>query len=215
MDLNERFKTARKLAGISQLKLAEAVGCTRVAVTMWESGATKKIEGTLLVRAAKTLNVRPEWLALGEEPMRAFAEEEFVMVPRHEVAASLGYGMENVSEQVVDHLAFKHRWLVDSGLDRNHLALISAVGDSMTPTINDGDLLLIDKRISKIKDLKNGTIYVFRVDTHLYAKRIQRRMDGSILVMSDNKIYSDEVISADSLADIHFIGRVVWIGRTI
>ncbi|MBF0437208.1 MAG: helix-turn-helix domain-containing protein [Magnetococcales bacterium] len=215
MDIKERLKLARQLAGISQAKLAEAAGCTRVAVTMWESGTTKKIDAMLLVRASKALNVRPEWLALGEEPMHPFPEEEFAMVPLHEVVASLGRGQENYSEQVVDHLAFKSRWLRGQNLDRQKLVLISAVGDSMTPTIDEGDMLLVDMRESQAQDLRNGAIYVLRIDSQLYAKRIQRRMDGSIVVMSDNKIYSEEVISGEKLAGIIFVGRVVWVGRTL
>ena len=215
MDIRDRLKSARKLAGISQLKLSEAIGCTRAAVTMWESGVTKKIDGVLLVRAAKELRVRPEWLAVGEEPMRSFDEEEFAMVPRHDIAASMGAGAEVYSEQIVEHLAFKVKWLSEYGLDRHNLALISAVGDSMEPTITEGDLLLVDKRPSEIQQLKNGTIYVLRIDAQLYAKRIQRKMDGSIAIMSDNKIYSEETVSAERLNDLHIIGRVAWIGRAI
>jgi phage repressor protein C with HTH and peptisase S24 domain len=215
MDIRDRLKSARKLAGISQLKLSEAIGCTRAAVTMWESGVTKKIDGVLLVRAAKELRVRPEWLAVGEEPMRVFDDEEFAMVPRHDVEASMGAGAEIYDEQIVEHLAFKVKWLNDYGLDRKHLALISAVGDSMEPNITEGDLLLVDKRPSQIQSLKNGTIYVLRIDTQLYAKRIQRKMDGSIAIMSDNKIYSEEVVPAERLNDLHIIGRVAWIGRAL
>jgi phage repressor protein C with HTH and peptisase S24 domain len=213
MDIRDRLKSARKLAGISQLKLSEAIGCTRAAVTMWESGVTKKIDGVLLVRAAKELRVRPEWLAIGEEPMHIFDEEEFAMVPRYDVEASMGGGAEVDGELVIEHLAFKVKWLSECGLDRHHLALINAVGDSMEPTIVGGDILLVDKRQAAIKDLQAGVIYVLRIDTQLYAKRIQRKTDGSVAIMSDNKIYSEETVPADRLNDIHIIGRVAWIGR--
>lgn len=74
------------------------------------------------------------------------SESDFILVPRYDVKASAGSGSNIQSEQVVDHLAFKRDWVADMDLQHDHLALISAKGDSMEPTIKNGDLLLVDTR---------------------------------------------------------------------
>jgi transcriptional regulator with XRE-family HTH domain len=54
----------------SQAALARAVGISQPTVNNWLSGQTKTIRGDLLVRVAAQLDVRPEWLANGDGPMR-------------------------------------------------------------------------------------------------------------------------------------------------
>jgi len=79
---------------------------------------------------AATANVRSGWLATGEgqkEKGKQFSvieehsrynlsKEEFALVPRYNVQASMGGGADVHSEQVVDHLAFKRSWLKDMDL---------------------------------------------------------------------------------------------------
>lgn len=56
--------------GLTQAGLARACGIKGASVSAWMSGKTKKIEGANLLRAAKYLDVNPEWLATGSGPMR-------------------------------------------------------------------------------------------------------------------------------------------------
>ncbi|PLX96698.1 MAG: hypothetical protein C0622_14210 [Desulfuromonas sp.] len=137
---------------------------------------------------------------------------EFVLVPRYNVQASMGGGADVHSEQVVDHLAFKRTWLKEMDLQAEHLALITAKGDSMYPTIKDGCLMLIDTR--KDQSIRDG-IYVLRWDGALLAKRLQRLLDGAILVKSDNPIYQEIKAEKDQVELLDIIGRVVWSGGKI
>lgn len=58
-------------------------------------------------------------------------------------------------------------------------------------------------------------IYVLRFGDELYAKRLQKRFDGSIELISDNKEYKDQIVKTDELDQLAIIGKVVWIGKDL
>lgn len=139
--------------------------------------------------------------------------EDFVFVAKYEVAASAGNGTLIHDEAVVDHLAFKRSWISQTlGLDPLHLALIDARGDSMSPTIESGDLLLLDTRRGSAR---SEGIYVINLAGSLLVKRLRIKLTGSIDVMSDNPRYVSETISGAELDRLVVVGRVVWHGRKI
>ena len=143
-------------------------------------------------------------------PTAQFAQN-FVMVPRYDVQASAGYGAIINSEQVVDYLAFKKEWVHHNlRTEAPNLALITADGDSMEPTIKNGDLLLIDLYETRVK---KDSIYILRWQDLLIAKRLQWRYDGSLLIRSDNSAYSDEIVQEEALETLQILGRVIWFGR--
>lgn len=135
------------------------------------------------------------------------------MVPRYNVKVSLGGGSLVESEQVVDYLAFKSDWIrTKMHLNPADLILISAIGDSMYPTLRDGDLILLDKSKTTVSD---DAIYVLRFDGNLIAKRLQKLFDGSVQIKSDNIIYDPQMVPADRVQDLAIIGRVMWIGGRV
>jgi phage repressor protein C with HTH and peptisase S24 domain len=140
-------------------------------------------------------------------------DSDYVKVPRHAVTASAGHGAVITDESVVDHLAFRRTWIAQSlGVDPTHLALIDARGDSMSPTIESGDLLLLDTRNG---GAKSEGIYVINLAGALLVKRLRIKLSGSVEVMSDNPKYSSETISGSELDRLLLVGRVVWHGRKI
>lgn len=68
MSMGKRIEEARIAAKISKSGLARAVGVSASAVTQWLSDETKKLEGPNLLKAAKALNVSPDWLSSGRGP---------------------------------------------------------------------------------------------------------------------------------------------------
>ncbi len=71
--------------------------------------------------------------------------DEYVRVPRYEVAASAGGGAFIESEQIVDYLTFRAEWVRNAlGVALNQLALINVIGDSMEPSLSEGDVVLLD-----------------------------------------------------------------------
>lgn len=83
------------------------------------------------------------------------------------------------------------------------LGIIQAVGNSMHPTINEGDLLLFQCDGSAI----DGGIYIIEFDGDYFTKRLIKR--PSIKLISDNKVY--EPIEIANMQEIKIIGRVVGV----
>lgn len=139
------------------------------------------------------------------------APEGFVLVPRYDVAASMGNGAVIHSEQIVDHLAFRAEWVrTELGTSPKSLILISAIGDSMDPSLRAGDLLLIDRGVESVKQ---DAIYAIAQDGELRIKRIQRLFDGSLIIKSDNPQYGPENLTVEQAERMRIVGRVVWSGR--
>ncbi|MXY69527.1 MAG: helix-turn-helix transcriptional regulator [Acidobacteriia bacterium] len=130
----------------------------------------------------------------------------YVSAPRYEVQAAAGSGEEVLDESVKGYLGFNKTWLRERNLSASNLAVIEVRGDSMEPTLHDGDSVLLDMRSPQLKD---GGIYTLRRGGELLVKRL-RRQGASWLIVSDNLSYAVE--SLDENVDV--LGRVVWLGRT-
>lgn len=147
-------------------------------------------------------------------PAPKFDDEQFVLVPRYDIQASAGPGAFTDEEQIVDWLAFSREWVRSTlRVDPKWLVLLSALGDSMEPTIRAGDLLLVDRSVERFRD---DAIYVIQIAGQLMVKRIQRFFDGAVVVKSDNSsAYVQQTLTKDEAEAAHVAGRVRWIGRMI
>ena len=83
----------------------------------------------------------------------------------------------------------------------------TAMGDSMEPHIGNGDLLLVDTTDQTIRSFG---IYVIEVRAERLVKRVQRKFDGSLILISDNTRYLPETIGPDLATDVRVVGRVIW-----
>lgn len=150
-----------------------------------------------------------------DEPKQQFSAVKNVeseeKVPFYNAFASAGFGAINTDVyKPDDYIGLSQQWLTQRGLNRNGLMFIMASGDSMYPTINDGDMLLINRNATTPRD---GKIYVVRSGEQLWVKRVQGIING-IRLISDNKaIYSPIDVYFDESLDFEVIGQVVFIGR--
>jgi len=85
----------------------------------------------------------------------------------------------------------------------NTIEAINVDGESMEPTLQDGSIVFIDREQTNIN--KDG-IFIARTTAGLFIKRIRQRADGMIELISDNKAYSPEIITAD---EVEIVGRVI------
>jgi len=138
--------------------------------------------------------------------------DRFSMIPFYDVEASAGAGSLVEQELKTSEMAFRKDWLRFKGLQISKCALIKAKGDSMEPTIHDGDLLLVDTSIDAIKD---DSIYIVQTEHHLIVKRIQQDWDGSLIVISDNPRYEKRIIGSEQVKEVKIAGRVRWYGHEI
>lgn len=140
------------------------------------------------------------------------AKRTVVMVPILSVGASAGPGAAVEGEAVDAGFGFDPRWLRKLGADPRALSIIRVEGDSMAPTLGDGDDILVDSSDAASR-LRDG-IYVLRMDDMLMVKRIARAPGrGVVDVVSDNSQYpTHRAVSLDMVA---LVGRVVWAGRKV
>ena len=136
-----------------------------------------------------------------------------VPVMRSEVRASAGPGAIAGDERGRPYFAFDPRWLkAITAAPSSKLSLIRVEGDSMAPTLNADDDILIDRAACE-EQLRDG-IYVLRVDDTLLVKRLAVHPVGRrVTVQSDNPAYGD--LPDCGLDEIECIGRVIWAGRRI
>ncbi len=227
MSLADRLKKARNSLSKEQKEMAEILGISFRSWQDYELG--KSVPGGKVFESLTRQGFNANWLLAGEGPMMRgttqdqvswdrtesgrhhIEDDEFVLVPRYEVAASAGGGAVIHSEQIVDYLSFKSEWIQQVlGLSEKDLALINVKGDSMEPTLSNEDLILVDLRTKGVED---NSVYVLQFDGVLLVKRLQRKFDGSVVVISDNAIYAPEMIRKDMVETLNVVGRVVWCGR--
>ena len=134
-------------------------------------------------------------------------------VKRHPVMVSAGPGAIVTEELGKPYFAFDERWLKQlTASGPSNLSIVRVEGDSMTPTLNAGDDILVD--LADAGDRLRDGIYVLRIDDALVVKRIALNPVGKrVTVQSDNPAYPDWPDC--TLADINPIGRVIWSGRRV
>jgi phage repressor protein C with HTH and peptisase S24 domain len=202
-------KVLRQFGSVADL--ARVIGVSDNAIYKWLSGRGQPSVANL-VALANAAKVSLAWLATGHEEApskrataRGTEHNGFAYVARYDVKGPGPRGELLRSDQIVDYLAFKKEWIQSRlNLDPRNLLLIEAVGDSMTPTLEESDLLLVDLGEPRFR---HDGIYVLRRDNELAVKRLQRRPDGTLNIISDNPAYESSTVASDS---VHIIGRVIW-----
>lgn len=203
--------------GLTQAELAERVDVSPYAVTKWIQ--TGKISRVNAVAVAKALDLTLDQLLtvrlivhgsdeiIGEPGGKYFFVNK-VASPR----LSAGNGTIVFEHEEIDNShAFRTSWLQKNGYSRDKLKLFPVDGFSMSPTMEDGEIVLVNLADTTIR---SGKIYAILVDDEPRIKRLFKRSDGSIEIRSDNLSpqFPVEVVGSDAIKELRIIGRVVWRG---
>lgn len=136
--------------------------------------------------------------------------EPTVTVPILANAGSMGGGMDALHEDVmVGALTLSENWVskIVRPSRQGALRFIHGFGDSMSPTFEDGDVLLVDTGVRDPQSIDG--VYVLAANNRIYIKRVRCRMDGAMEVSSDNPtVKTVDVLNGDNALDV--LGRVVW-----
>lgn len=223
MTLGQRIAEARAQAGLNQSQLADRLGLSPQSIQQWEYGKTspriKRIE-----EIAKLLNVTPEWLQFGmiqgekagvteavAEITGSFAVTSSARIPFFNVELAAGVGTHIDMEEVSEHINIGNEILERHNIAPGYVVAATVKGESMSPRLLNGDVVLINTNEKRPVD---GKIYAIAVDDDLKVKRLNRCFDGSWLICSDNKhdpTYRDERVSPPDLDKLRIIGRVFMI----
>lgn len=138
---------------------------------------------------------------------------KLVAIPLYDIGASAGSGSFVEDERPVAHFAFDHRWLMGTcASDPGCLSIIKVDGDSMVPTIANGEDIMVDRSEDGLR--LNDGIYVLRRDDTLIVKRLSLHpVTKRVTISSDNAAYSSWPDCEPG--SIEVVGRVIWAGRKI
>lgn len=212
-------------------RLARAMGVSPSAFRKWLRGEAEPSRERL-VALADAAKVGIAWLAKGEGPgpsmgpldntdrrarsadkSRVAESDDFILLPKRLEAAAAGTGNPPPAMLDTEYIAFRQDWVRSVlGIDPAHLILETAVGESMHPTIRDGDLLLVD---TTDRAVASFGVYVLEVGDERLVKRVQRKLDGTLVLISDNETYQPDQVSGNMLQTVTVVGRVVWGGGVI
>jgi len=150
---------------------------------------------------------------LGAPTRRSGPVVELVQVPILDVDASAGHGALAEMEAKSSQFGFEEKWLRRLTASKaSSLSIIHVLGDSMEPTLHDGDEVLVDLGDGQSR-LRDG-IYVLRMDDALSVKRIAIEPSGRrISVTSDNPTYPSW--NGLDRRNVNIVGRVLWFGRQL
>ncbi|GKM06782.1 hypothetical protein NUBL21995_31270 [Klebsiella pneumoniae] len=201
---------------MTQKALGEAVGVSQAAIQKIETG--RAAQTTKLLDIANALRVRPEWLSSGTGAMSADREsdknpsrtnQDVFRVDILDLAVSAGPGIVNQEFveilRSVEYEPAEARHMFD-GRKAENIRIINVRGDSMSGTIEPGDLLFVD---ISVKSFDGDGIYAFLYDDTAHVKRLQKMKD-KLLVISDNKSYAAwDPIEKDEMNRVFVFGKVI------
>ncbi len=221
----ERLREAVLRAGGNKV-VSAASGVPASTLGVYLAGGSWKLDTALAL--AQACETSLEWIVTGVGPRELgrrtgsvsvigtgetegggnVALHEYAIVPRFDVRASAGKGNQVEGEELKGYLALEENFLRQV-LNRRSQDMVSieATGDSMEPGIHDGDLLVVD---TSVQDVQNSRVYVLDVNGELLVKRLSLRLDGAVIVRSDNAKYEAETVLPSDRNTLRIIGQVIY-----
>jgi hypothetical protein len=152
---------------------------------------------------------------VGEAPA-TYHPDEYIWVPFIDIPASAGSGTIADNSAFRKPEPFKKIWITEVlKANPQNLHFMYVEGDSMEPTLLNGEMILIDTNAQVRKHLRDQ-VYVVRSNGNIFVKRIQISFDKTIKLISDNPRHLPETIDlSDQSQDFEVLGRVLWTGRKL
>ena len=225
--LGEKIRLIRKSLELNQLEFAKKLGFkSATAVSKFEDNSRNPKKNNL-IEIAKMGNITLDELLIGIEFKEYpnangpagikpivnnsadgyVSSDEFMFIRQMRGKISAGGGLE--PDDTVDlRIAFRKDWITHKGKPEN-MSLIKVDGDSMIPTLLNGDLVLVDHGKNYIAS--QGGIYAISVNHEIMIKRVQPVFpNGKLRVISDNKQYEAYEIESDK---VKINGKIIWFAR--
>lgn len=228
MALGRNVKLVRELRGFTQKELSDRTEgvVSQAALSALESRDSKRsvflkeLAKALCVPTATLLKTNLDPAELEGQPIVAWEdnspeEEGFVDIPEYELCLSAGNGFENSPESCfkvqtgAPSVRYRLDFFASRGVSPERCKRFRVSGESMEPLLYDGDRILVNT--APQERIKDGAVYAVNYDGELRVKRLQKRLDGTLTLISDNPSYPPEIVPPDILQD----GRFFIIGKVI
>lgn len=205
--------------GISLKEMSEAAGKNHAYLQQFVArGSPRELPEDVRAVVASMLGIDEQIIApagrLLVRPEMKFARpgEAFETIPIFDIRASAGPGSFAEDGEPIGWQPYRSQELARlTAADTSQLAVIRVAGDSMEPTLNNADQVLVDRTVRRVG--RDG-IYILDLDSDLLVKRCQVDLQTRhIIVKSDNPAY--ETLRVTNASRIVVLGRVIWIGRAL
>lgn len=211
---SERLKEAMELRNMKQSDLVRITGIDKASVSLYVSGRYSP-KGDKLYKLAMALNVSSAWLSGFNVPMQddevyeqsniSTVSEHLYNVPIFE-SASAGFGVAAIND-IVDYIALPFRTKAEA----DETLCIRVKGDSMSPKIEDGDLIQVQKQTS----VDSGDVAVVLIDSEEgLVKKVEYDKEY-IKLISFNPYYPPIEFKGKDVLRISVVGKVKKIIRDL
>lgn len=199
MDFQTRLKRAMFLQNVRQADLVKKTGISDAKISCYVNGKYKPNAATL-AKLAAALDVSPSWL-IGEI-------EEMKRAPRSVSDLPLPIVLPSKIPVIGDVAAGvpipAQEDIVGSVYTEKDVFALRIKGDSMSPRIMDGDVVLVDQNACP----EDGDVVIALVGDEATCKILKKTHDRVTLVPF-NAAYPPFVYTGDEIADLHVLGVVV------
>lgn len=205
--------------GLQHKDLVAATGASKGTVTNWISGVNNPT-GKRLVLLAQALKTSENWLLTGNqtpeftqvEPWDSNTplDDDEIEIPFFK-DFSFACGGGSIGEAIANEtrkLRMSKATLRNLSITKENAVAATAIGDSMSPTIKDGDTIHVDLGRKNIKD---GKIFAICLGGLFYCKRLYNLPLGGVRIVSDNSTEFPEIqLNAQEVVDqqLEIIGWV-------
>ncbi len=165
-----------------------------------------KIPYAELLDFCATKSISINWMLYGQSPESLIeATNRFFMVKYYsDNYASAGGGSESEYEgREKIEIPAQFIFMLGGEKELKNIEALNVTGDSMEPTFSDSDIVFINR--DKI-NLQKGGVFTIRTEAGVFIKRVQKRIDGKVDIISDNDVYSTQTLDHN---EFEVIGKVV------
>lgn len=202
-EFKDRLEEALKLRDMKPAELARVSGVTEGAISQYRKGAYNATQRNL-EKIARVLRVPIPWLMGATDSMIFEIPEGFQPMPQMDnvpLVGEIACGTPILAEQnVEDVVSIPSEWHASFTL--------MCKGDSMAPTIKEGDLVAI--RIQP--EVENGEIAAVRIENEATLKRVYLH-DDYIELRPDNMAHPSIIRRKNEMNDVHIEGKAVGLCR--
>ncbi len=213
MSFGQRLKEERKKRKFTQEVLAKSLGIHKTSLLSYEKETVSPPASFLEKLASLSFDVN--YILTGikntfNNQEQNSSDDSTIYIPLVNAVLCAGYGSLETQDNILDRVPFPRSFIEQKG-NPNNMVLFRVSGDSMSPTIYDKDMVLIDE--SK-KTLETGKIYAVGFEDVIYLKQIDF-LPKTIVLKSHNKDYKDIELDKNEYNDEQFriIGKVLWVSR--
>lgn len=232
--IGTRIEERRNALNLSRNAVCEQLGGVALStLQLWEKNEREPQAG-MIIKLAEILNTTVEYLLTGKEQekkttaekptgslvsraferMQELLDDGVSMVDCYSsINVSAGFGSFNEGATEADgQEPYSDSLLCSLGVKAEKCAVFWANGNSMLPTINDGDQMLVD--LSR-KEIQGDRIYLVQNGESVWVKRVKMEWDGISLISDNKEEYPPISIKSSDAQDLQIIGQVVHIGHSL